>query len=78
MGELGKPKACSWALALPSPQGGEGFELARWPVSPPRFKLAGQGRGSYAYEGPDAVIVLNEDGQVVTAWAKNHDGWRHQ
>jgi hypothetical protein len=48
------------------------------PVSPPRFKLDDQGRGSYVYEGPDAVIVLNKDGQVVTAWAKNHNGWRHQ
>lgn len=47
------------------------------PLNPPRFRLDDQGRGSYAYEGPDAVVVLNQDGQVVTAWAKNQNGWRH-
>jgi hypothetical protein len=52
-------------------------EAVEHPLNPPRFKLDDQGRGSYAYEGPDAVVVLNHDGQVVTAWAKNQNGWRH-
>lgn len=47
------------------------------PVSPPRFKLDEQGRGSYVYDGKDATVVLNQDGQVVTCWATNHNGWRH-
>lgn len=52
-------------------------EAVEHPLNAPRFKLDDQGRGSYAYEGPDAVVVLNQDGQVVTAWAKNQNGWRH-
>jgi hypothetical protein len=53
-------------------------EAVEHPVNPPRFKVDDQGRGSYVYEGPDAVVVLNKDGQVVTGWAKNQNGWRHQ
>lgn len=52
-------------------------DAVQHPVNPPRFKLDDQGRGSYVCEGPDAVVVLNQDGQVVTAWAKNRNGWRH-
>ncbi|MGC2652220.1 MAG: hypothetical protein WA317_01165, partial [Mycobacterium sp.] len=47
------------------------------PVSPPSYQIDSQGRGSYSYEGKDAIVVLNKDGQVVTAWARAHQGWRH-
>jgi hypothetical protein len=47
------------------------------PIQPPRFELDELGRGAYVYEGEDAVVVLNKDGQVVTAWPRNHNGWRH-
>ena len=33
--------------------------------------------GAYIYFGRDATVVLNTDGQVVTAWATNHNGWRN-
>ncbi|BBX41034.1 hypothetical protein X011_08405 [Mycobacterium tuberculosis variant microti OV254] len=46
------------------------------PLNPPRFKLDEQGGGAYVYDGKDATVVLNQNGQVVTCWANNHDGWR--
>jgi hypothetical protein len=33
--------------------------------------------GSYKYFGEDAEVILNKDGQVITAWAKTRDGWRN-
>lgn len=27
--------------------------------------------------GKDATVVLNKDGQVVTAWANSRAGWRN-
>jgi len=48
------------------------------PLSPPSYQVDEQGRGAYLYQGKDATVVLNKDGQVVTAWPNNHHGWRHQ
>ena len=47
------------------------------PLSPPSYQIDEQGRGAYLYQGKDATVVLNKDGQVVTAWPNNHHGWRH-
>jgi hypothetical protein len=47
------------------------------PLSPPSYQIDQQGRGAYLYQGRDATVVLNQDGQVVTAWPNNHRGWRH-
>jgi hypothetical protein len=47
------------------------------PLSPPSYQVDQQGRGAYLYQGKDATVVLNKDGQVVTAWPNNHHGWRH-
>jgi hypothetical protein len=47
------------------------------PLSPPRYQVNEQGKAAYLYEGRDASVVLNKDGQVVTAWPNNHRGWRH-
>jgi hypothetical protein len=47
------------------------------PLSPPSYQVDEQGRGAYLYQGKDATVVLNKDGQVVTAWPNNHHGWRH-
>lgn len=46
------------------------------PLNPPRFKLDEQGRGAYVYDGKDATVVLNQNGQVVTCWPNNRNGWR--
>ena len=48
------------------------------PTSPPSYQINEQGIGSYLYQGKDAAVVLNENGQVVTAWARGRQGWRHQ
>lgn len=48
------------------------------PVEPPRYEVDEQGRGAYTYRGKDATVVLNGEGQVVTAWPRSHQGWRHQ
>lgn len=48
------------------------------PTSPPSYQINEQGKGSYLYQGKDAAVVLNENGQVVTAWARGRQGWRHQ
>lgn len=42
------------------------------PVEPPVF----QDNGTYMYTGKDAVVILNEEGKVVTTWARNQNGWR--
>jgi hypothetical protein len=47
------------------------------PVEPPRYEVDEQGRGAYIYTGKDATVVLNKDGQVVTTWPRNRQGWRH-
>jgi hypothetical protein len=47
------------------------------PASPPSYQIDQQGRGAYLYQGKDATVVLNKDGQVVTAWPNNRQGWRH-
>jgi hypothetical protein len=47
------------------------------PIGPPMFELDEKGRGAYAYVGKDATVILNKDGQMVTAWANNRNGWRH-
>jgi hypothetical protein len=41
------------------------------------LKTVVQEGGKVLYRGQDAVVVLNEDGQVVTTYATNHNGWRH-
>lgn len=47
------------------------------PTKPPVYETDDQGRGAWLYYGKDATVVLNTDGQVVTAWARGRDGWRH-
>jgi hypothetical protein len=47
------------------------------PTQTPIFELDEEGRGAYKYLGKDAAVVLNKDGQVVTAWPRNRNGWRH-
>ncbi|HEY2087027.1 MAG TPA: hypothetical protein VGH54_13535 [Mycobacterium sp.] len=47
------------------------------PLSPPSYQINEQGKGSYLYQGKDATVVLNKDGEVITAWPNNHHGWRH-
>ena len=47
------------------------------PTQSPVFGVDQHGRGAYIYFGRDATVVLNTDGQVVTAWATNHNGWRN-
>jgi RHS repeat-associated protein len=32
--------------------------------------------GSTRYVGKDATVILNRDGEVITAWANNRSGWR--
>jgi hypothetical protein len=46
------------------------------PLWPPSYQINEQGKGAYLYQGKDAIVVLNKDGQVVTAWPRNHQGWR--
>lgn len=46
------------------------------PTYPPSFRPDQYG-GAYEYEGKDAVVVLNKDGEVVTTWPTNSNGWRN-
>ena len=46
------------------------------PVKPSQYRPDQYG-GSYRYTGKDAVVSLNKDGQVTTAWAKSQNGWRN-
>jgi hypothetical protein len=46
------------------------------PTHSPTFR-PDQFGGAYEYEGKDAVVILNKDGQVVTAWPTNRNGWRN-
>jgi Putative T7SS secretion signal domain len=41
-------------------------------TSPPEA----QANGTFKYVGKDAVVVLNQEGKVVTTWARNSNGWR--
>lgn len=36
-----------------------------------------QAGGKYKYTGEDATVILSSDGQVITTWARNSNGWRH-
>lgn len=45
------------------------------PTSPPQYQ---EKSGTYRYEGREAVVSLNEQGQVVTAWARTSNGWRNR
>lgn len=46
------------------------------PTKPPRY-IPDKYGGTYRYVGKDATVNLNQDGQVVTAWARNSSGWRN-
>lgn len=35
-----------------------------------------QPNGTYKYVGENATVVLNQDGEIVTTWARNKTGWR--
>ena len=37
-----------------------------------------QDNGTYRYEGKDAIVSLNERGEVVTTWARTSNGWRNR
>ncbi|WP_082951413.1 PPE domain-containing protein [Mycobacterium sp. 852002-51057_SCH5723018] len=47
------------------------------PTMAPLYETDEAGRGAWLYYGKDATVILNKDGQVVTAWARGRDGWRH-
>ncbi len=34
-------------------------------------------RGSIVYTGEHAAVILNEDGDIITTWATDREGWRH-
>lgn len=44
------------------------------PTTPPQYQ---PDRDVYLYLGKDAAVVLNQNGQVVTAWSRNSNGWRN-
>ena len=52
-------------------------DAVQHPLSPPSYQINEQGKGAYLYQGKDATVVLNKDGQVITAWPNNRNGWRH-
>jgi hypothetical protein len=52
-------------------------DAVQHPLSPPSYQINEQGKGAYLYQGKDATVVLNKDGEVITAWPNNHHGWRH-
>jgi hypothetical protein len=52
-------------------------DAVQHPLSPPSYQINEQGQGAYLYQGKDASVVLNKDGQVVTAWPRSRQGWRH-
>jgi hypothetical protein len=43
------------------------------PTQPPEWQATTR---TYKYTGRDAVVSLNERGEVVTTWASNSNGWR--
>lgn len=46
------------------------------PIKPPQFRPDKYG-GSYRYYGKDAVVNVNEKGEVTTAWARRTAGMRN-
>ncbi len=44
------------------------------PTEPPIYQAD---KNAYRYRGRDAEVVLNEQGRVVTTWAKSSRGWRN-
>lgn len=46
------------------------------PIKSPQYRSDPYG-GTYRFTGKDAVVNLNEKGEVVTAWARSRAGWRH-
>ena len=44
------------------------------PVEEPWYDVA---RRTYTYNGRDAVVALNEEGEVVTTWPRNSQAHRH-
>ncbi len=46
------------------------------PIKPPQF-VPDQYGGTWRYDGKDATVCLNENGQLTTAWASNSNGWRN-
>ncbi|MGC1151776.1 hypothetical protein, partial [Mycobacterium sp.] len=51
-------------------------DAVRNPAEPPQF-VPDQYGGTWRYDGKDATVCLNENGQVTTAWANNRNGWRN-
>ncbi|TNC23746.1 hypothetical protein [Amycolatopsis alkalitolerans] len=47
------------------------------PVKPPKYRPDQYG-GAYRFTGKDAVVNLNQEGKVVTAWARSKAGWRQE
>jgi hypothetical protein len=47
-------------------------------VAHPTVPPAPQANGTFRYEGRDAVVSLNERGEVVTTWARTSNGWRNR
>ncbi|MGW4489019.1 putative T7SS-secreted protein [Amycolatopsis sp. NPDC004368] len=47
------------------------------PIKTPKYRPDPYG-GTYRYTGTDAVVNLNKEGKVVTAWARSRAGWRHE
>jgi len=45
------------------------------PTKPPAYQ---PDTNTYVYRGQDADVVLNEQGRVVTTWAKTSEGWRNR
>ena len=36
-----------------------------------------QKNGAYQIQGRNATVVVNSSGKIITAWARNSQGWRH-
>lgn len=49
----------------------------RHAVDNPVKSVKEQAGGKYKYTGEDATVILGSDGQVITTWARNSNGWRH-
>jgi hypothetical protein len=41
------------------------------------LQVVPQGGRRVRYHGPNATVVVNKQGKVVTAWATNSKGWDH-
>lgn len=51
-------------------------DAVRNPTRPPKF-VPDQYGGTWRYDGKDATVCLNKDGQVTTAWPNGSSGWRN-